>query len=193
MTLFQCQIPSPTPDSIFWLLVLEFPIIFHFSLTVWCRPCILGDWSFPAICYVYIQLCIFWVCGWVASSQSSIEMEIVHLLGIYFFRSLFQVRFSLLLSIPLSRFSWFSRFMTSSNILYILRQFIIQVCETISYVFLLSIQAIARFSVSSCSLWGCVNQCRVALQYFLCIILFVAQGIIRDLLASYKFLRLFVC
>ena len=37
------------------------------------------------------------------------------------------------------------KFMTSSDILYILRLFIIQLCGTISYAFLSSIQAIARF------------------------------------------------
>ena len=37
------------------------------------------------------------------------------------------------------------KFMTSSDILYILRLFIIQLCGTISYAFLKSIQAIVRF------------------------------------------------
>ena len=37
------------------------------------------------------------------------------------------------------------KFMTSCDILYILRQFIIQLCGTMSYAFLSSIQAIARF------------------------------------------------
>ena len=37
------------------------------------------------------------------------------------------------------------KFMTSSDILYILKQFIIQLCGSISDAFLLSIQAIARF------------------------------------------------
>ena len=43
-------------------------------------------------------------------------------------------------------FRYFSmKFMVSCYILYISRQFIIQLCGTISYAFLLSIQAIARF------------------------------------------------
>ena len=44
------------------------------------------------------------------------------------------------------------KFMTSCDILYILRMFIIQLCGNISYAFLLSIQAIVRFFPSGFAL-----------------------------------------
>ena len=55
-----------------------------------------------------IRLCISWVCGWVASSLLQIVIVIAHL-GIYQSGSLSQLSFFFLLSIRLSRFSWFSR------------------------------------------------------------------------------------
>ena len=47
--IFLCKITSLRADCIFWPHVSYFPILFHFWQTVWCRPCTLGDLSFPAI------------------------------------------------------------------------------------------------------------------------------------------------
>ena len=44
--IFLWQIPSLCSFCIFSLLVLGFPILFHFWQKVWCSPCILVDWSF---------------------------------------------------------------------------------------------------------------------------------------------------
>ena len=44
--IFLCQILSICLHYISSLLVLEFPILFHFLETVWCRPCTLGGWFF---------------------------------------------------------------------------------------------------------------------------------------------------
>ena len=84
------------------------------------------------------------------------------------------------------------KFMTSSDVLDILRQFIIQRHGTIYYAFLKSVQAIA-FSVPSCPRWGCVDQCSVPLLSLLIFwsILSIPQGTICRLLASRKSLPLF--
>ena len=86
------------------------------------------------------------------------------------------------------------KFMTSSDILYILRQFIIQLCGITSYAFLLSIQAITSFfSVSSCSCWGCDDQCRVAfLSLWILYGIRCFSGTVCSLLVSNKSLPLFV-
>ena len=86
------------------------------------------------------------------------------------------------------------KFMTLSDILYIFRQFIIQLYRTISYAFLLSIHAIARFFVSSCSHWECVDQCTVALLCFwsTCGILSLPHGSVCGLLTSSESPPLFV-
>ena len=171
----------------------------------------------------------------------------VHFYGMYLFGFLPQLNFFLLLSIPLSCFSWFPRtfwrvfhtsvdvfhwslsdsksfqvyrtllhilsdlnyavvrmvftfslifkssspftnrlvfsinLMTLSNILYILRQSIIQFCRTILYLFWL------HFLVSFGSLWRCVDQCIVDLFLFLiCSIISVLLGTVCGLLASSK-------
>ena len=82
----------------------------------------------------------------------------------------------------------------SCDILNILRHFIIQFCRTISYAFLESIQAIARFSVWYCSRLGCVNLCKVTLLslWILCGILSLPQGTTRVSLMSSKYLHLSV-
>ena len=71
MDIFLCQIRFLYPDCIFLLHLSEFPILFHFLQTVWCRPYSLGDWSFPAIYWVCIRLCIFFLCCWVAIINSN--------------------------------------------------------------------------------------------------------------------------
>ena len=117
--------------------------------------CVSNSFSFLAkslISFMYITWFIFscdllslyqpmhFLCGCVISSLLQIVMVIVHLPGIYLFRSSLQPRFSLLVSIVFS-----IKFMTSCDILYILRQYIIQLCGTKLYAVLLSIHAIARF------------------------------------------------
>ena len=81
------------------------------------------------------------------------------------------------------------KFMTSSDILYILRQFIIQLCGTISYAFCCQFRPKIDFFVSSCSCWGCANQSWVV---FPCLwILSVPRRAIHSLLARSKSLPLF--
>ena len=85
------------------------------------------------------------------------------------------------------------KFMT--YILYILRHFIIQLCGTMSYAFLQSIQAIARcFFVWSCFRLACVDLCRVTLLclWIRCGIISVLQEINLGLLGSNRSLPLFV-
>ena len=86
------------------------------------------------------------------------------------------------------------KFMTLSDILYILRQFIIQLYGTILYAFLKSIQAIARFFRLVCSHLWCVDLCKVTLLCLsiYCSILSVRPGTNRGLLESNKSLPLFV-
>ena len=86
------------------------------------------------------------------------------------------------------------KFMTSSDIFYILEQFIIHLYGIISYDFLLSIQAILDFFVWSCSRLGSADLCKVTLLclWIFCGILSVLQEIIRSLLANGKSLPLFV-
>ena len=61
--IFSMQIPFLCPDCIFSLRVLEFPVLFNFLRTIWCRPCTLGDWFLHAIYLVRIRQFFFWVCG----------------------------------------------------------------------------------------------------------------------------------
>ena len=83
-------------------------------------------------------------------------------------------------------------FLTSFDILYILRQFIIQLCWTIPCAFLLSIHAIARFFVSSSSRWGCADQDTVApVPLSTYGILSVPRGRVRVLLTISKSTPLF--
>ena len=56
--IFLCQIPCLYLDCIFSQFVLGFPILFCFGQKVSCRPCTSSGWSFPAIYWVCIQLCI---------------------------------------------------------------------------------------------------------------------------------------
>ena len=79
-------------------------------------------------------------------------------------------------------------FMTSCDILYILRQSIIQFCRTISYAFLLSIHGLSTFCVSFYSPWICVDQCIANLQFLLfpCGIFSILWGTVRDSLANSK-------
>ena len=86
------------------------------------------------------------------------------------------------------------KFMTSSDILYILRQCIIQLCWTISYTISLSIHAIVRSFRIVFTRWACVGQCTVALQclWFTSGFLSVPQRRVRSLLTSYKFLPSFM-
>ena len=58
--IFPWQIPSLWPVYILTACI-GVSIFFNFLITVWCRLCIFGDWSFPAICQVCIRLCIFWM------------------------------------------------------------------------------------------------------------------------------------
>ena len=78
------------------------------------------------------------------------------------------------------------KFMTSSDILYILRQ----LCGTISYDWCSQSGQMPFFSVSSCSRWGGADQCRVPLPCLsiLCSILSVPHG----LFVRNKFLPIFV-
>ena len=55
------------------------------------------------------------------------------------------------------------KFMTSSDIFYILRQFIIQSWRTISYISCSLSRPRLDFSARSCSRWGCADLYRVAL------------------------------
>ena len=77
--------------------------------------------------------------------------------------------------------------MTLSDILYILRQFIILLCWTVSYVFFQSIHAIATFFVSFCCLWDCVDQCIEDLLFLWLPygILSVPRRTVRSLLMRY--------
>ena len=83
------------------------------------------------------------------------------------------------------------KFMTSSDILYILRQCIIQPYHM---PFCSQSRPELDFSVLSCSHLGCFDLCRVILLclWILCGILSVRQGTIRGLLASSKSFSLFV-
>ena len=86
------------------------------------------------------------------------------------------------------------KFMTSCDILYILRQIIIQLFGTISYAFFYQSGPYIEFSVWSCSCLGSVYLCNVTLLYvcILCDVLSVPQGSFRGLLGSDKSLPLFV-
>ena len=86
------------------------------------------------------------------------------------------------------------KFVTLSNILYILRQPVIQLCGTIMLTFLLSIPAMATFSASFCSLLECADQCTVYHLFLLfrCGIHSVLRKTVLALLASNRFSPLFV-
>ena len=84
--------------------------------------------------------------------------------------------------------------MTSADIFFIFWGGLLS-SGTISYNFLYSIQAIARyFSVWSCPCWGCIDLCRVVLLWLwiLCCIRSVPYGTIWRLLASCKSFAVFV-
>ena len=78
---FQYQISSLYRHYISSLLVLGFPILFHFWQTVWCCPCTLGGWFFDVIYEVYIHQWIPKICDWMASSLLQKVMVIAHLSG----------------------------------------------------------------------------------------------------------------
>ena len=86
------------------------------------------------------------------------------------------------------------KFMTSCDILNILRLFIIQFCGTISFAFCSQSRSWPGFFAWSCFHMGCVDICRVTLLclWILCGILSVLQGRNRCLLASSRSLPLFV-
>ena len=123
---------------------------------------------------------------WVASSQSQIIMVIMHLPERYLSGFLPKVNFYTVSSTLQFSVVFLVNFMSSSDILYILRQSII--CGNMSYVFLLLIHVIAMFSVWIYSLWGCVDQYIVALLLlaFPSGILLVSRGTDCGLLMSSK-------
>ena len=138
-------------------------------------------------------MCIFWVNGWVTSTLLQRVVVIAHVPGIYFSRSSLHPRFCFLLLIPLSRFYWF----------YPLSLWLRWICNTFwgsilfsfvgpSHACWLSILAITKFSVSPWSRWGCIDQCRVVLCFFiLCSILSATRQTILGLLASRKSIPFF--
>ena len=81
----------------------------------------------------------FQICHWKSSSLLQKVMVIAHLPGTYHSEFSPQLSFFLRLSVPLSNFFMASsmNFIISTDILYILRQSIIQLCGTISFTFLL--------------------------------------------------------
>ena len=138
--IFLCQIPFLCLHCIFWMYVLGFQVSFSISFQIdWCHPCRLGDWSFLAILLSLSPShlsTLFWVCGYrgIMAIMNSKGGTDVYLVGKYLFGSLFNPSFFLQVQV----FMVFStKFMTSCDILYILRQLLmIQICRTISYDFL---------------------------------------------------------
>ena len=78
-------------------------------------------------------------------------------------------------------------FITSPDILCIVKQSMILLCRAILYAFLLSIHAIAIFFLWFCSHWICVDRYIVDLFFFACGILSVLWGTDRGLFVSSKF------
>ena len=119
-----------------------------------------------------------------------------YLLGKCLFGSLLQLRFFLLLSIPLSRFSWFCRQSLWLHVIFctfggsLLSRF----TEPCHMPFCSQSRSSIDFSVWSCSHLGCANLCKVTLRclWFLCSILSVRQKTNCGLLVSSKSLPLFV-
>ena len=90
---------------------------------------------------------------------------------------------------PFQVFMVFSiKFMTSSGILYILKQFIIQILDFMSYAFYSNSRLQLDFSVWSWPFLGCADLCKVNLLClrFLCGIISIPQETIHGLFASSK-------
>ena len=161
-----------------------------------CRSCILCDWSFLAIKESCIRPCISWECSLVKSWKLGIVTLISASPGN---KPLWIFALAKLLSqavnSTLQVFVFFSvKFMISCDILYILRQFIIQLCGTISYAFFCRRSRLqVDFSVWSCFHLGCADICKATLLclWILCGILYVPQGTICAMLANSKYLPLF--
>ena len=116
-----------------------------FLLRVWCHPCTLGDWYFFSCGLLSLYPAVHFVSMWLndimAIRNSKGDRASPWKIPLCFSLtssscSLFHLQVFMVLSI---------NFMSSCDILYILRQRIIQLCETISCSFLYSIQAIPIF------------------------------------------------
>ena len=116
---------------------------------------------------------------------------IEHFLGKYIFGSLLQLIFFILLPIALSRFSYFWRWSLCFHVIFCT----FWGCLLSSYAEPYPMPFCSSFcSVWFCSHLECVDLYKVTLLclWILCSILSVRQGTIRGLLASSKFLPLFV-
>ena len=172
----------------------SFQFFFHFLLTVWCRPCTLGDWSFLAILYPAVH---FWVCMWlsgiIAITNSNGDSASPSNIPLWTFAS--GKLFPSAVNSTLQVFMVFLiKFTISSDIYVHLETFITQLCGPYHIPFCYQSRPCLDFSVWSCSRWGCADQCRVALLCFwiFCCILSITWGKICCWLASHKSLPLFM-
>ena len=133
------------PNSILmsWLYILTACIrvsnSFSFSPTVWCRPCTLGNWFFPTIYCLCpaVHFLSMWFSGIITIINSHGDSASPWSIPLRIFAS--ALLFPSAVNSTFQVFIDFSiKFTTSSDILYILRQLIIQLCGTISYAFFCS-------------------------------------------------------
>ena len=125
MANFICQIPSLYRHCISLLPLLRFPFLFHLWQTIWCRPCTL----YPSVHFLCMRFN-----GIIAITNSNGDSASPWNMPLWIFTSvklfppavISTLQFSMVFSI---------NFMTSPDILYILKQSVFQLCGTISYAF----------------------------------------------------------
>ena len=132
--IFLYQIPSLYLDCISSLSVLRFPVLFHFLQRIRCRLCTTGGWFFFSCDLWSLYLSVHFVSIWlseIAITNSNGDSAYLWKIPLWIFTSvkLFPsaLQFSTIFSI---------NFMNSLDILYILRQSIIQLYGIISFTFL---------------------------------------------------------
>ena len=169
------MVPNSIPISS--LPVLGIPIFFFFLQTVWCCPCTWGGWFFSCdlwSLYPPVHFLSKWFRDIIAITNSNGHSVSPWKILLWIFTSV--KLFPLAVSSTLQFFIISSiNLMISSDILYILRQSIIQLCGTMPF----CCQSITTFFVSFCCPWGCVDQWIVILLFLLFpfSILFVLQFI----------------
>ena len=117
-----------TSLNILLLPVLKFPILFHICQSLWCRACTRSLWSFVFACAFpnfAIEVNIIAITNSNADSSSPLKNSIWIS---YAFSSSSQLHSAVFYGILIN-------IMISPDILYILRQSIIELCGAISYAF----------------------------------------------------------
>ena len=104
--ILRCHISSLCLDCTYWLLVLEFQMLFHFLQSIWCRPCTLDDWYFIAILlgmYPPVHFLTMWSSGIITFTNNNGDSASPWNMPHWVFGLL---SFFLQLLILLSRFPW---------------------------------------------------------------------------------------